>query len=123
MAPTTPTQAITMTRSSSSATTISKSRSKIIHLLSCRTALLLGPDLVTHGCRAYFGYDEDFTFVTAEAAIFFACDSEIDRAFADGLTAAQTYDRVFKLYTSRIAELRAAGKLYSAAILELDRDH
>jgi hypothetical protein len=59
----------------------------------------------------------------AEGDIFFECDSEIDRAFADGLTAEQVYDRVVRLYSRRIAEMRAAGRLYVAAILEMDRDH
>jgi hypothetical protein len=96
---------------------------KIVHFLSCQTARALGRDLVAHGCRAFFGYDVDFTFSTAEGDIFFECDSEIDRAFADGLTAAQVYDRVVRCYSRRIAELRAAGHLYVAAILEMDRDH
>jgi hypothetical protein len=96
---------------------------KIVHLLSCQTARALGRDLVAHGCRAFFGYDVDFTFAAAQRAVFFECDSEIDHAFADGLTAAQVYNRVVRLYSRRIAELRAAGHLYVAAILEMDRDH
>jgi hypothetical protein len=96
---------------------------KIVHFLSCQTARTLGPDFVRQGCRAFFGYDENFTFVMADAAAFFECDSAIDRAFADGMTAAQVYDHVGTLYNQRIADLRAAGKLYSAATLEFDRDH
>jgi hypothetical protein len=96
---------------------------KIAHFLSCQTARELGPDFVRNGCRAYFGYDENFTFYMAQKDIFFECDSEIDKTFADGLSAAQVYDRVRKLYDRRIAQLRAAGKLYVAATLEFDRDH
>ncbi len=59
----------------------------------------------------------------AEKDTFFECDSEVDKAFADGLSAAHVYDRVKKLYDQRIADLRAAGKLYVAATLEFDRDH
>lgn len=98
-------------------------RGKIVHFLSCQTARDLGPDFVRNGCRAYFGYDENFTFQMAEKDTFFECDSEIDRAFAEGLSAAQVDERVRGLYDRRIADLRAAGKLYVAATLEFDRDH
>ena len=37
---------------------------KIIHLLSCLTARQLGYDLINNGALAYFGYNEEFTFVT-----------------------------------------------------------
>lgn len=64
---------------------------KIAHFLSCQTAAKLGPDFVRNGCRAYFGYDVNFAFTWKESEVFFACDSEIDRAFADGLTAGKVY--------------------------------
>jgi hypothetical protein len=95
---------------------------KIVHFLSCDTARDLGPDSVKNGCPAYFGYDEDFVFTTAEQDIFFECDSEIDRAFADGLTAAQVYDRVKALFVQRAADFRALGKQTEAATLESDLD-
>lgn len=98
-------------------------KGKIVHLLSCQTARELGPDFVRNGCRAYFGYDENFTFYMADKDTFFECDSEIGKAFGDGVSTAQVYDRVKKLYDQRIADLRAAGKLYVAATLEFDRDH
>ena len=53
---------------------------KIVHLISCETAGKLGPDFVNHGCRAFFGYDENFSFQMDIADVFFQCDSEIDRA-------------------------------------------
>jgi hypothetical protein len=95
---------------------------KIVHFLSCKTARDLGPDFVKNGCLAYFGYDEDFVFTTAEQDVFFECDSEIDRAFADGLTAAQVYDRVKALFAQRAADFRAQGKQTAAATLESDLD-
>jgi hypothetical protein len=100
-----------------------ESQGKIAHFLSCETARVLGPDLVRHGCRAYFGYDENFVVVMSESDNFFACDSAIDIAFAEGLTAREVYVRVIALYDKRIAELRARGALYAAATLEFDRDH
>lgn len=100
-----------------------EAKGKIVHFLSCQTARDLGPDFVSNAARAYFGYDENFTFTMPEKDTFFECDSEIDKAFADGLTAAQVYDRVRRLYDQRIADFRAAGKLREAATLEFDRDH
>lgn len=98
-------------------------RGKIVHFLSCKAARDLGRDFVRNGSLAYFGYDEDFTLVMDEKDVFFECDSETDRALAEGLTAAETYERVVKLFDRRIAEFDAAGKPYAAAVLEFDRDH
>jgi hypothetical protein len=97
-------------------------KGKIVHFLSCQTARELGPDFVQNGCCAYFGYDENFTFQMAEKDTFFECDSEVDKAFADGLSASQVYNRVKRLYDQRIAELRTAGKFNVAATLAFDRD-
>src|SRR5207249_2313497 len=83
-----------------------EARGKIAHFLSCETARDLGPDFVKNGCLAYFGYDEDFVFTTAEQEVFFECDSAIDRAFAEGSNAAQVYDRVKALFTQRAADFR-----------------
>ncbi len=99
-----------------------EAKDKIVHFLSCETAIRLGPDFVKNGCLAYFGYDEDFVFTTAEQDIFFECDSEIDRAFADGLNAAQVDDRVKALFTQRAADFRAQGKQTQAATLVSDLD-
>ena len=96
---------------------------KIVHLLSCQTARNLGPDFVANGAKAYFGYDENFTFTMAEKDVFFECDSEIDKAFAEGLTAAQVYDRVKQLFDQHIADFRAAGKVNEAATLQFDLNH
>jgi hypothetical protein len=96
---------------------------KIVHLLSCQTAAQLGPDFVTHGCNAYFGYDINFTLVWDDRDIFFECDSKIDQAFADGKKASQVYTETYDLFTTRIDQLRAQGKNYVAAVLMTDRDH
>ncbi|HJQ23830.1 MAG TPA: hypothetical protein VKA60_07920 [Blastocatellia bacterium] len=100
-----------------------ESQKKIVHFISCETARDLGPDFVAHGCIAYFGYDENFTFQLDIADIFFECDSEIDRGLASGLTAAEVHERVVALFNQHINALRANGDLYKAATLEFDRDH
>ena len=97
---------------------------KIVHLLSCQSGLQLGPDFVIHGCRAFFGYDVNFSFPTKEKQeVFFECDSEIDKGFADGLTAQQVYERTIALYNERIEALDAEDDLDNAALLETNRDH
>ena len=96
---------------------------KIVHFLSCQTGRQLALDFVKHGCQAYFGYDENFTFHFEYSAIFFECDSEIDRGFADGLAAGPVYARTRALYEKRIAELLAKGSGYVAATLKFDLDH
>lgn len=99
-----------------------EAKDKIVHFLSCETATELEPDFVKNGCRAYFGYDEEFVFTPADQDVFFECDSEIDRAFADGQTASQVYDRVKALFVKRAADFRAQGKQTEAATLESDLD-
>jgi hypothetical protein len=101
---------------------VAEPQGKIVHFLSCETARDLGPDFVKNGCLAYFGYDDDFVFTLADQDLFFECDSEIDRAFADGMTAAEVYDRVKLLFAQRAADFRAQGKQNEAATLELDFD-
>ena len=91
---------------------------KVIHLLSCQTAVELGPDFVTSGCRAYFGYKGNFTIPVDFTDVCLECDAEIDRAFADGLTAEEVHDRVVTLYEQRISELNDAGELYAASALQ-----
>lgn len=42
-------------------------KGKVVKLLSCQTGVLLGPDLVRNGARAYLGYTDDYLWV---------CDSD-----------------------------------------------
>ncbi len=66
-----------------------------------------------------FGYKENFTFRLEPHLIdiFLECDSEIDLAFADGLTAEEVHDRVVALYEQRISELNDAGEIEAASTL------
>ena len=54
---------------------------------------------------------------------FFEYDSEIDRAFADGLTAEEVYDRVIDYYNQKIDELKNGHHYNTAAALQSNRDH
>ncbi len=99
-------------------------RGKIVHLISCQAGRELGPDFVKHGCLAFFGYDENFSFPSNEKQKwFFECDSEIDKGFARGLTAQQVYDRTIALYNEIIEAFDAEDDLDNAALLETNRDH
>jgi hypothetical protein len=101
----------------------SEVKDKLAHFVSCQTAQALGPDFVRHGAQAYFGYDEDFTFMEEYSDEFLECDSEIDLALADGDTATRADQRARAKYDAQIAEFLAAGKIYVAATLQYNRDH
>lgn len=102
---------------------IEECKGKIVHFLSCETAAGLGPNFVENGCRAYFGYSDNFTYPPILADIFFECDSEIDRGFADGLNADEVYQRVLARFQHHIDQLKStgdSGDLHNASILEVD---
>ncbi len=98
-------------------------QNKIVHLFACHTAAALGPNLVKHGCLAFFGYDVEYIVYMHISDAFFDCDSEIDRAFADGLTAEQVYEHTIEYYNGKISELINGGHYEEAAALEYNREH
>ena len=76
------------------------------HFLSCFTAQDLGPDFVRHGCRAYFGYADEFAWNgQTNPAPYLWCDAEIDRALADGETAEGALNRALKKFNQSINTL------------------
>jgi hypothetical protein len=98
-------------------------KGKIVHFLSCETAAGLGPNFVENGCRAYFGYSDNFTYPPILAEVFFECDSEIDRGFAEGLNADEVFQRVVARFQQHVDRLKASsdsGDQHNAAILEVD---
>ena len=100
-----------------------ESQGKIVHFLSCMTAAGLGPHFVTKGCKAYFGYSDQFTYPPILAEVFFECDSEIDRGFANGLTADEVFKRVragFQQHIDRLKSTGDGGDLFNASVLEVD---
>ncbi len=104
-------------------------RGKVIHLLSCSTASNLGEDFLVKGCRAFFGYKEEFavpfedlTELNELAEEFFGSDAEIDRAFAEGVPVEQILDRVRRKFDENIARLDERGNREASAALESNRD-
>ncbi|MGH9908687.1 MAG: hypothetical protein ACRD8U_24275 [Pyrinomonadaceae bacterium] len=100
-----------------------ESTGKIVHFFSCTTAVGLGPNFVKNGCKAYFGYSDEFTYPPALAETFFECDAEIDKGFADGLTAEEVFERVKAMFQKHIDRLKStgdSGDLFNASVLEVD---
>ncbi|MBV8858743.1 MAG: hypothetical protein JOZ02_17565 [Acidobacteria bacterium] len=93
---------------------------KIVHFLSCGIGGQLGPDMVTNGCRAFFGYSEDFSLIDEAAEFFFECDSAIDIGLIEGLTADEVYNKVVALFNQRIDELRQKQQNYAAIWLSFN---
>jgi hypothetical protein len=100
-----------------------EAKGKIVHFLSCRVARDLGPDFVHNGCLAFFSYREDFFFHPNDADIFFECDSQIDLAFAAGLTAGEVYTKTVAVFDKYIQQYRDNGQFCKAATLQFDRDY
>jgi hypothetical protein len=85
---------------------------KGIHLLSCKTAQRLGPDMVRKRGRAYAGYYENYVFVFDQAdtpvdemELFWKCDSIWDLMMANGKTAEQAHRALISAYDSAIASV------------------
>lgn len=97
-------------------------RGRIIHLLSCRTAGKLGPDLIASGATAFFGYSGAFTFLFGYESVFFECVSEVDRALAEGANAATVHARTSEAFDRQI-DLLASRSGLAAAILTGDWEY
>lgn len=102
---------------------------KVVHLLSCSTASDLGENFLANGCRAFFGYREEFAVPFEDLAElddlaeeFFGSDAEIDRAFAEGVPVEQILNRVRRKFDENIARLDQRGQREASAALESDRD-
>jgi len=96
-------------------------KGKIIHLLSCKTAQELGPDLVRKGACAYFGYAENFTITWNHPDAFWKCDSSIDLALCNGLNAGAAAKVAIYVYNHYIRQYRGIHGP-TAAWLTHDRD-
>ncbi len=87
-------------------------KGKVIHLLSCKTAQKLGPDVIKKGASAYAGYYENFTFVwdqpgtpVNETELFWKCDSAFDLMMAHGATAIAAHNVTMAAYKHAIAQV------------------
>lgn len=94
---------------------------KVIHLLSCLTAQTLGPDLVTNGAKAYFGYHPSFYINWSYPDVFWACDSAIDHGFSIGMTASEVHNLTYYVYNTMITTMTGIHSP-TATTLTGDRD-
>lgn len=82
---------------------------RVVHLLSCRTALLLGRDLVKNGCIAFFGYDMPFSFYYEFIDQFMSPNKLIDEMISQGHTAQSVHEAVVVEYERIINSLKTSG--------------
>ncbi|MFX1325518.1 MAG: hypothetical protein ACFE8N_11205 [Promethearchaeota archaeon] len=93
-------------------------KNKIIHLLSCSSAKILGIDFVKNGCKAFFGYDKVVQLDPDYNQIYSTCDAEIDYAIADGCTAEEAFDRAVQFYKDAIEVLDERNSEYISLSLK-----
>jgi hypothetical protein len=96
---------------------------KIVHLLACRTAEELGPDLVSNGCLAFIGYDKDYAYFPEHVEAFLGSDAEIDFGVVSGLTVEEAYGRAITAYQKRIEAFDQQGLVDVVAALQTMQDH
>ncbi len=99
----------------------SEPNGKVVHLLSCLTAQTLGPDLVTNGAKAYFGYHPSFYINWSHPDVFWACDSAIDHGFSIGMTAAEVHNFTYYVFNTMITTMTGIHSP-TATTLTGDRD-
>lgn len=104
-------------------------RGKIVHLLSCSTAITLGADFIARGALAFFGYRDDFAIPFEDleelddlVEDFLGSDAEIERALADGLALNKILERVTQKFNDQIGNLKQRGKREASAALQTNRD-
>jgi len=109
---------------------------RIVHLLTCESAQTLGPDFVSNGCLAFFGYAVEFVYSPYPdlADLFFDADAEIDRALIAGRTAAEALAAAVTRFQVHTDWLEAQARretdayrkevlLWTAMALEFNRDN
>jgi len=105
-------------------------RGKVIKLLSCLTAVTLGPDLISNGAESFLGYKDDFVWVmdadltstpwadTIAAPVLMPVIDELN-ALLDGKTAREAFDIELEGY-SRNAEVEEDELVKSCLEFNLD---
>ena len=88
-------------------------KGRIVHLLSCRTAQGLGPALVSSGCIAFIGYDDNFLYDPRYAKAFFECDCEIEFALMKGGTVEQAHSAAVEKFNSYVRTYARRGDFWS----------
>lgn len=86
-------------------------KDRIVYLLSCRTAVELGPSMVSKGCFAYLGYRVDFTWIIMPpydpptdmyGLSFMAATNAIAISILEGKTALTAYKKGVEIFNKEI---------------------
>ena len=93
---------------------------RIVHFMSCLSGGELGPDMVKQGALAFFGYSDELAIPEGQEKILFECDSEIDRALAEGLAVADVHERAVSLFEAYIDRLTSLADDDTAKYLTAD---
>lgn len=111
---------------------------RVVYLLSCHTATILGQSMVNKGVLTYIGYDEDFQFVwfanhnyinpliDSFARGFFESALEIPRSLINGSTTGQAYNNSIAMWNKWIDYWSRQNTPEAPFILEVllwDRDN
>lgn len=77
---------------------LDKMRGRVVHLVSCVTAVELGPALIANGARAYIGYRDSFWFFTGttpcggrDVQSVFLAEFQVEASLMAGLSVGQAY--------------------------------
>lgn len=91
-------------------------KGKMFHFLACNAGAQLGPDLVSNGAKAFFGYNDKFQFGTSELTrdVFVYCDARIDLALVEGKTAGQAHQAAIDAFNAKIKEYGASSEMGKA---------
>ena len=110
---------------------------RVVYLLSCMTAIDLGPSIIQRGGIAYGGFDISWTWMTNSLEVdpyldwyaegFYRSSNEFPNALIQGATVQEAYDRSYAEYTRWIDIwlTERADDLYAAdtvGYLLMDRD-
>lgn len=91
-----------------------------VYANSCLAGLKLGPHLISCGCKAFIGYENEiYAFIDREhEEISVKCDNSGLKAFyTQGITAFEAYESMQTYYSNQINRLTQFGDMFRAAIL------
>jgi len=86
---------------------------------SCLCGKLLGPDLITHQCHTFIGFDEEISALLGDNKdISIKCDNFGITAFlTQDITVFEAYDQMRTNYSQEITKMLSLGDILSAGVL------
>jgi len=93
-----------------------------VYTLACLSAKYLGREARRRKCRAYWGYEEEFTFTLDALDEFKASTNEGIKLRLKGLSWKECLKKTKQLMTTLANKLMAEGKLLASTCMEHNRD-